>query len=224
MRRLLISVVAILVLFSLTRSVARADYQALVDSAIGYLETSQNPDGSWGDRSAFRDTVTVVAALQESRPHSQAIARATAWLSTQVPANDDLRARRTTLLARLGFDVSVDRGDLAAKIRDDRGWGISKEYESDVLTTSQIILALQDSPLLTYEAKSAVLEWILSLQREAGGFGYTGANESSIFLTSELIRALSKATPDANLTQAINRAGTFLLAQLGPDGSLGDTL
>lgn len=201
-----------------------ADHQALTARAVASLESRQNPDGSWGDRSVFRDTVEVVSALREAKPDSPSIGAGLSWLAAQAPSNDDFLARHVTLFGAAGSDVSGERALLLGRIKEGRSWGLTADYSGDLLTTLEVLRALQDYPGLNYQTRRDALAWVLSLQGADGGFAYSGSNESSVFLASEAIRVLAGVATDAAVLEAVDRVGRYLLAQLNPDGTVGGTL
>jgi hypothetical protein len=67
---------------------------SMLDNAANYLETVQNPDGSFGNRLSFRDTALAAEGLYRHRGNPQAIDSALAWLATHYASNCDFISRK----------------------------------------------------------------------------------------------------------------------------------
>ena len=99
----------------------------ILTSAVKYLESSQNEDGSYGDSYLINDTAEAVAVL--SRFSDADVSRSLAWLRSQNPeSNIDTLSRM--IIAEGNSDAVKN---LLKAWNQDGGVGLNDEYGSDIL-------------------------------------------------------------------------------------------
>ncbi len=127
-----------------------------VADALAWLESNQNPDGSWGSAFQLIVTGTVIETLTTVAPGSGARAAGATWLAAQMAANHEFLARQIIALADVaGHEgrVSDLTDDLLAARNPEEpdpglpnwpegGWGIAPGFETDCLTTALAMEAL----------------------------------------------------------------------------------
>jgi hypothetical protein len=132
-----------------------------IDDGRTWLETHQDPDGSWGDTLELVVTGAALEALTELDPCVSQVSQGAAWLASEVASNHDFLARQAIALARApGFED--DALALAHPLLDGRnpvepdsglpnwpegGWGLAPGFETDCLTTALAMLALDRNGL-----------------------------------------------------------------------------
>ena len=175
-----------------------------LDRGVAQLEGVQLPDGGFGGRLAVRDAAAAGEALRLARPRSAAIPRIAGFLSAQALGDVDSLAR-----AALGSPLSRYAGTLLAEQNDDGGFGLSREYQSDVLDTALALRAL--SALGERDAARRAVDRLLKFSTA----GAWGAEVGEVALTAEALLALGEYIRRYGSTTAINIALAGGFAWLG---------
>lgn len=123
----------------LLSSSAYADATTVSTSAIDYLVSQQNVDGSWGADEArkFILTVAVVDALQSQGYVGTVLDNGIAWIQTYVPENNDYRAQRLEVLAHAGIGVSDNATMLTFGLDDTGGFKYDLDHDKCIAYNSQ---------------------------------------------------------------------------------------
>jgi hypothetical protein len=192
-------------------------------AATDYLETHQNADGSWGGRSAARDTSEIVKVLHGVSPASVSIQPAVDWFSVYEPGNNNYLARKVYVMYTFATAAQSDIDKLLAAMDSD-GWGASERLGHDIVSTIVIASALDKLGQLDDTTKEAIVTYIISLQNDDGSFSYYDNRETSIYLTAEVILFLKSMPTYIDVTTVCEDAGGFLLCSQNADGSIGEHL
>lgn len=131
-----------------------------IDNGVAWLLTNQNSSGSWGDPSltAFRDTIAVADVLKKLRETGSGYSNAISFINNVSPANNDYLARKASILAQDGTDVSSITNMLLAAQNSyefdntlpnypEGGWGVMDGYATDCLDTALVLDALVYAPI-----------------------------------------------------------------------------
>jgi hypothetical protein len=163
-------------------------------NAIVWLETNQNPDGSWG--SGLTQPVATAEALlalaKGGRARGPAAERAAAWLLTRSPAALDHRARAVRALAAAGFPTQ----DLASFGAATTGWGpIAADEGVTSYDTGLVMAAIRTSGDQATNLSAPVAEVISRRRADAGWSGddvpHSQNAKSDLTVTAEITRAMA---------------------------------
>lgn len=137
------------------RTALRGTNPNYVPPILAWLAAEQNPSGSWGSSFEFADTATVVDALGRVQPAGAlAFQNGAAWLTGQPALDNDELSRQILALDHMpGLDIDewVDallasrnaaEPNPAAPNYPEGGWGLASGFETDCLTTSLALLAV----------------------------------------------------------------------------------
>jgi len=144
---------------SRTSGSAFRTWTAAQEAGLDWLESDQDPSGSWTGAARVRDTAIVIHSLAQLRPESPALPGGRNWLANQGMGNTDERAR---LISALGPSGLVPRAVISqvmasrVPVDDDAnrpnhpegGWGIAEGYATDVLDTALVLAALPSAGLV----------------------------------------------------------------------------
>jgi hypothetical protein len=184
-------------------------------SAVAWLETHQNLDGSWGS-GLTRPVATAEALLalaKAGRPRSPAAQKAAAWLLTRSFGSLDHRARAVRALAAAGFSTA----GLSSFGTAVNGWGpVAVDQGVTSYDSALVITALHASGQQT--GLSTLVSKVILLRR--GDNGWSADNipssvaSSDLTASAEIMRAL--APVDAT---ALGPTRTLLNGAFGPTTS-----
>lgn len=129
-------------------------------SGLDYLLATQQPTGLWGVHPAtsVRDTAAAVQALNLFGTSPSGVAQGASGLASLTARNFDDLARRTSVLALLGQDVSSAGAELldgqnaevnnpASVAYPGSGWGLAKGFGSSTLDSALVSAALREGGL-----------------------------------------------------------------------------
>jgi len=170
----------------------------ILTSAVKYLESSQNEDGSYGDSYLINDTAEAVAVL--SRFSDVNVSRALAWLRSQNPeSNIDTLSR--TIIAEGNSDTVKN---LLKAWNQDGGVGLNDEYGSDILDS---ILALEAINSLdnTFHNNTTwkIVTYIARQMNKDGSFSYTKNSDPNTVLTAMALYTVTKYMSDNKITSGL---------------------
>lgn len=112
---------------------------------------------------------------------------------------------------------------LLAAQQDDGGFPTLSGLQSEPLTTSWVLIALDRAGRGGQTEASRALSYLISVQQGDGGWLATPGNNSHVVPTSNVVRALYQYRNRYVLTQPIARALTFLQAARQADQTFGET-
>lgn len=109
---------------------------AILTSAIQYIKSSQNEDGSFGDTYLINDTAEAAAVL--SRFSDVDVSRSLAWLKSQNTESNIDTLSRTVMASGKVEDIKK----LLNSVNTDGGVGLTDEYSSDILDSILVLEAV----------------------------------------------------------------------------------
>ena len=205
--------------------------QTNIDSGLTYLQSTQNPDGSWGGtvtslNTVFQTTSTTARTLQLLGVTDTSLTNAINFLSAQSLDTVDDLSQQLEVLAASGADVSSSVSLIQAAQQPDGGWGIDldKGFPSEVVDTLSAMRALKVASSLDATATSAALGYFLGAQNTDGGWGVSKDQPSEVFYTALVLLVLKDFQQSFNLTTSLTAGAQFLVAQQNPDGSFGGSV
>jgi Tol biopolymer transport system component len=175
-----------------------------IERGVAQLEGVQLPDGGFGGRLTVRNTATAGEALRAARSGSPAIAPIATYLAARELTDVDSLSR-----AALAAPSSAYASALRAEQNADGGFGLSNEYQSDILDTALALRAL--TALDQRDAAKRAAERLLKFS-SAGVWGADGGEAS---LTAEALQALDSYIRRYGSTTAIDATMVAALAWLG---------
>lgn len=208
------------------------------DSALAYLISQQNGDGSWGTGDdKVRATATVLAALRQYGVTGLIPGRGLTWLGNSDPATADSRARKLKQLAASALQANalIDAITAQATVytenpsKLDRVWGGMSNYQGSVFDTALVVEALVAAGINANQYGS--VDYLIARWGGGGpnaingGWSYeaqgTPIYNSAIIPTAQAILALSAfgATPAPT---ALTSGTSWLIAQQNASGGFGD--
>lgn len=211
MTRSITAVVPLVVLLLLTGASHSATLSEARSAAIGWLESHQNADGSWGsgERRPLVTAEAVLAMAKAGRAQGAPARRARAWLLNQRQVSLDYRARAVRALQASGVDVSKEAaalnaiGDTGAGCPSSGvGWGWGPTSERGITSyDSALVLAAIKISGLTPVCETVKRDEILARKRSDHGWSgdqlpvEPSVSPSDRTLSGEILRALSVLAP-----------------------------
>ncbi|PKM37244.1 MAG: hypothetical protein CVV06_06900 [Gammaproteobacteria bacterium HGW-Gammaproteobacteria-10] len=218
----------ILLLFTILytgKGFAESEYLAPANKAADWLQSQQNPDGSWGNSEKIKTyyTAGAVTALQNLNRRNAVYFKGLTWLQNHQVDNTDFRSRRVVGLAGYRADIGAQLALLENRQRNDTfGWGLSARYQSAVLDTALVLQAYAASGKT--EGVSDAIAFLKSKQLNGGSNkGWPVALEpvSEPYTTAQVCLALlSYSASDASLATVVQNALATLEDKVGPTSSL----
>ena len=209
---------------------------ALSDDWLTWLLTTQHGDGPWGDSADIevRDTTEVIATYIWLDLSGTSLQAAGNWADQLFAGNLDYLARQIMMMTLAGEDIGDLDDQLVAAQNSDGGFGFRAGYGSEPLTTLVVLQGLEVAGyrIGTPEGDAAIggsLFYLMDVQDAAGGWGYTGEDESRVVMTALVLetlrpyRAGSVTRGDQTYVVAteIDEGLAWLKSQQNPDGGWG---
>jgi YD repeat-containing protein len=174
-------------------------------SAIAWLESHQNSDGSWGsgERRPLVTAEALLALAKADRASGAPALRAKSWLLNQKPVSLDFRARAVRALKASGVDVSREAADLDAMgyvaspapclLVPLGGWGPTSEAAVTSYDTALVLSAIKAAGS-DPNCRALKLGTLNYLQRTDRGWSgdrvpVVPGEESDRTITAEIVRA-----------------------------------
>lgn len=196
-------------------------------SALNYLSSSQNPDGSWGGEASLMPSLpSTVSVLNAYKAMSQADAPsyqpALSWLQSQSLNTTDYLSERILILTGQN-----DTNTLLSYF--DYGWGGYAGYDTNILDTALALHALKSVSYTGTNIITPAISRLISSQNSDGGWAFrpstcSGCNDSdqsNVYMTAIVSRALQQFPQSTSTATAINKATSYLKAHQNPDGGFG---
>ncbi len=179
-----------------------ATAEAARRDAIGWLESRQNQDGSWGE-SELRPIVTAEALLAlatAGRGDATAARRASAWLLNQEFSSLDYRGRAIRALTAAGIPMQEAALELDA-LGSLRGWGPTSGEGVTSYDTALVLAGIRATGTAISDLSSRTAEVIARQRTDAGWSGdgievEMGISNSDRSVSGEIVRALASFYAD----------------------------
>ncbi len=195
-----------------------------ITDGVDYLVTTQNADGSWGDDSTtvgiFSATVSVTETFQLLKETGiQSYTEAVTWLESQELTRTAYLAERIRLLSDNGSDL-----DKLLSYMDELSlWSGYEDYENTIIDTALSLQALKAIDYEDTETIDKALDYLTTTQNTDFGWGFEEGDESSVFMTSTVLKTLLLFRDTYNFESEITTAASCLLSTHTPEGGFGTT-
>jgi len=192
---------------------------AQITSGVNYLKSTQNADGSWGGtptslNAVFPTTTTALEALRELETSPSANqTNAIQFLSSQTVDVNPFLSARIIALAGTSSNTTTDLNTLLGRQNTDGGWGTAEGFESNVLDTSLVLLALKSANVTDATVLGGALNYLIRTQNIDGGWPLTTGDASQVFYTALALQALNSFRLQFALSFNQGRAVVFLRGQ-----------
>ena len=177
-----------------------------MDYILYHLAQTQNADGSFGAYNQYELTGNVVLLLSEfGRTASGQYSLALNYLKTATPQNNREKALKARLMYGLGEPYQAILDELASEQNaENGGWGLTPGYESDVLTTLEVVIAYAVSNYGVSDKLPAGLAYVSNRIGSDGAMHYTPGSQPSYYLMSETLRYLAPFA-DYTVSDGVNQ-------------------
>lgn len=172
----------------------RENIAEIINEACGFINDEMNEDGSLGDVGLINDTAEAAAVLKRFTGND--CSKIMDWIKTvDYDANTDTLARMA---------MADDDSELLAEIlsyqNSDGGFGLTEEYQSDILDALLVLEAVNSSGSNTYGTQTfRLVSYIARQVNSDGSFSYTKASEGNIILSAMALYTVSKYMTDNNI-------------------------
>lgn len=195
--------------------------------AVEWLIANQETGGFWGNDpvTAVINTTEIAGYLKKQSIHEESLLKAESWIQSLEANNLDFTARILPFIKEESRKeellLTVTSGQ-----KSNGGWGITKDFEADVLDTIIVLNSLLEESEPKIRLIKGGLDYLIDSQNENGGWSYVFGGEPSTALTAEVILCLSKFISVTNLTSSsietsLRKAGEFLVSIQQEDGTWG---
>lgn len=175
------------------------DMAVLKEKALEWLEENQNNDGHWGKELKIYNTTQVLSNIAYQEGLEDKRVKALNWLNeTDANSNDDLfRIYLAKVKENEYLSYKLENIDFANLQNADGGFGISKEYKSDVLDTVLALECMLESDNVNNDEIRKITDYLHTCQNEDGGFSYPG-NASNTYLTAYTYKIIRTYLNESN--------------------------
>lgn len=201
--------------------------ESRIDNAIEWLVANQESEGFWGEDpvTAVVDTAEIAGYFKAKSIQAESLEKAQKWLQTLDTNNLDFTARVLPFIREENQKKELFETIISSQ-KYDGGWGITNDFESDVLDTVLVLNSLLEESEPDIELIKKGLNYLTNTQSENGSWSYVFDGEPSIMITSEVVLCLNKFVSATNLTSsgietALRKAGDFLVFKQQEDGTWG---
>lgn len=190
-------------------------YEDAAREAVQWLESSQNPDGSWG----AEDTKTLytseaVTALRNFYNLSAAYYAGITWLENHNGGNLDYASRKISTLYSHGDNIQAIKNRILSSLKTDSassGWGVSDVYYPSHLDTAIVMLSIMDTGWNDVET---IMPSILAAHNSVEGcWGINADTYVCDPVTTALILQAINRYRQLDGTQAYENSPEFLAAE-----------
>lgn len=195
----------------------------LMDHLLYYLSEHQNDDGSFGMFNQYELSADIALLLVEyNRTDSGQFDLLLSYLKNAEPTNNREKAIKARLMVGLGEPYQYLLNDLLDEQNGDTGFGLYEGYESDVLTTMEVVWALWAADYPFSGPLPAALSYVLKQTQPDGSLSYTSGAPPSYYLinkTVEYLRPFQNAviTIPNEGTMSVNDKASLLLSYLASE-------
>ena len=197
-------------------------YENTCRSALAWLESQQNDDGSWGSVQPVKTLYTsaVVNSLRSFYRQDTSYYSGIAWLENHDAMNLDYQGRKISSLLPHGDTVQTMAEEIIQASRqasgDAKGWGLTVFYNASPLDTALVLSALRDTS--TWSSYASPLSSLQSSQNADGGWGVDA--QSDPLTTAVVIQSLCRYQALVpSVESAIVSAQTYLAGQVATGDS-----
>ncbi|TDX48919.1 putative Ig domain-containing protein [Orenia marismortui] len=147
------------------------------------------------------------------------------WLSS-FPDQDnyDYLARKISILAEVGEDVTGLVNELLAGQNLDGGWGFRQGYESNPWDTILALRSLLDTGYGDLSVYQRTLQYLQGYQNSDGSFSIKAGETGHLYLTTMIIGELSRLQDIVDSSAVLDPATNWLVASRDSAGSYGGSI
>lgn len=215
---LLVFVILIHILFSSTSW--SATQEETVDSttkAIDWIIQNQGSEGYWGTIDTnILETTEILDYLIKNGQALEAVSKGLDWLQDVETMNNDYIARVLPFIQEQERHIQSLNKLLEAQ-NPDGGWGIIKDFESDLLDTVIVVQSLLKETYIDSTQIQSAISYILEKQHSDGSWSYFG-EDGSVYLTSLTVLLLNEYNQKGNsnsteIMTSLRKAGEYLVSK-----------
>ena len=180
-------------------TISLAEMDRLKCQSVKWVKKEQNRDGSFGDNIQLYETSQILENLAYEESLADEKEKALQWLKkSETKSNDDM-FRKFLAITQNNKLVNKNQEEIEfAKLQNkDGGFGISKDYKSDVLDTILAVECMEKSEKDNSEKITKAVNYLNLCQNEDGGFAFSGEKSSS-YLTALVYRVIKGNTASFN--------------------------
>ena len=217
------------VVSSLLPIYANAAFQESMNEAVGWLESQQNDDGSWGNTNADKaiKTIEAVKAIYSAGETNDSYNQGINWVRNHLDfqnknLNYDMNATSNDYLSR-ARELLYKDGDLESLVdmimvySQYSGWGLKPlQHEStDGPSVIDTAIALYTWNEVNNEKNQMAIDYLVDAQLGNGAWPIGINAEESLFATSWVVISLSKwVDQDSDLETVVNNAVSYISSNI----------
>lgn len=201
----------------------------MLSKATGFLKDSRHDDGRFGDdASVINETAEAVSVLLQAEPEYDAALSGDWLLKNGSRDNTDTLARYVT-----AFGDNSLMTELLATQNKDGGFGVRKNYSSDVLDSVLVLEAINRCSAEGYSQEGfAIVSYLTENTLASGGWGYSSGSGADPVLTAmaeyQIAGFMNARTYQSDpVSAALEKADDYLSEKTGLEfgkAQLGETL
>ncbi len=224
MKGKILSTALFLILTIIMPVLTYGDEQSINDG-VTWLSENQNQDGSYGDDEALLllDTTAVLDTLYSLEQTGTTYMDGITWLNEETPLTTDFISRRMITLYKEGEDITGEVDLLINHKNPEGGFGGDEDAESMVTDTAIALHALKTVDYEDTDILESALDYLTTTQNTDFGWGFEEGDESSVFMTSTVLKTLLLFRDTYNFESEITTAASCLLSTHTPEGGFGTT-
>jgi len=207
----------------LPSATAWGETSAVVDEAVQWLLSTQEPGGLWnsGQATHLRDATTALSALAVAGADSASLEAAREALRVLRTESFDYYARKTLALGTGELVPASTIDDLANSANADGGWGYRDDYLSNYLDASLVLRAISFGQSGNSGCIALGVDYLTGGRLTEGGWSFAGSDSASLFVTAHAMITLALLADQYDLVAPLDSASLWLRAQANPDGGFG---
>lgn len=230
-RKIISAVLSVFIMLSSALNVMASETDEMIDAvskANLWLAKVQDTDGKW-NADFYSDSIFYTSEIsryfKQEGIFSDSVSKAEVYLrSLKVESNNNYFS---ALIA--GALEEEHRNEIINSLitsqKPDGGWGITKNYESNVPDTVKILETLIEQNSDINSIKKGI-DYLIHNQNSDGSWSVVRGSEGNLALTAEVAILLNQfitvtGLTSSSLESAMIRAGSYLESNLGADGTWG---
>ncbi|MBI2444218.1 MAG: carboxypeptidase regulatory-like domain-containing protein [Candidatus Magasanikbacteria bacterium] len=195
--------------------------QRPLDYALYYLANQQNPNGSFGAANVYEATAEMVFFLNDiGRTANDQYLPALNYILNTTPTTTRAQALKARIVAGLGQNATPLLDEIVSSQNADGGYGLLPGYESDLVTTLEVALALRAANYQPADRQTEALWFALNQIPASGELRYAAVSPPSYYLINKTaqnlqpFQGLTITDSQSQITVAVNDKVNALLGYL----------
>lgn len=163
-----------------------------IENLLYYLSYNQNSDGSFGDFNQYELTSQIALILDEyNQTESDQFIQMLTYLKDYTPQNNREKAIQARFMLGLGGSYQDLLDELLAQQNlDDGGFPFLPNYQSDLLTTLEVLWAFWAADQIDNNVLTGGLAYVFSQIQADGSLSYFADGEPSYYLINQTLAYL----------------------------------